>query len=109
MKLLQFLKRLFRKLTADQSREDAESPLVSKASKDVTGKQLAMKATSPRERARERLYASPSTIKTLRIAQSNIERKKQTQIPYSQFFKHRKPTTARKLWKPNAKAEEKDN
>jgi hypothetical protein len=81
MKLLQFLKRLFRKLTADQSREDAESPLVSKASK-------------------------PRTIKTSRIAQLNIERKKQTQIPYSQFFKHRKPTTARKLWKPNAKLEE---
>jgi hypothetical protein len=25
---------------------------------------------------------------------------------YRKFFKHRQPTTARKLWKPNAKIEE---
>jgi hypothetical protein len=28
---------------------------------------------------------------------------------YRKFFKHRQPTTARKLWKPNAKLKENEN
>jgi hypothetical protein len=95
MRLRDFFKRLFRRLTVAQSKGDAESLLASKAPADSTGKQLAMK-----------VHVSPSTIKTLRITQCNVKRKRQTQVPYSRFFKHRKPATARKLWKPNAKLEE---
>ncbi len=45
-------------------------------------------------------------IKTIITAQKNIQKQKQSTYKYSKFFKHRQPTTARKLWKPHAKPEE---
>ncbi len=45
-------------------------------------------------------------IRNFIISQRNLERKKQSRHKYAKFFKHRQPTTSRKLWKPNAKLEE---
>ena len=35
-----------------------------------------------------------------------LNQKRRTKFRYSEHFKQRQPTTARKLWKPNAKLEE---
>jgi hypothetical protein len=43
-------------------------------------------------------------VKTQRIA--NLNRKRRSKFSNAEHFKQRQPTTARKLWKPNAKLEE---
>jgi len=45
-------------------------------------------------------------IRKLIIAQQNIKRRRESSYRYSKFFKHRQPTTARKLWKPDKKPED---
>jgi len=57
------------------------------------------------EQAQE-LTALKNKIKTKTIALRNIERRKHGQYKYAKFFKHRQPTTARKLWKPDATFED---
>jgi len=47
-----------------------------------------------------------TALKKTKIALRNIERRKHGQYKYSKFFKHRQPTTARKLWKPDARPDD---
>ena len=57
----------------------------------------------------ERSVKMPRTrtdLKKLIIAQRNIKRRRESSYKYSKFFKHRQPTTARKLWKPDKKPED---
>jgi len=47
-----------------------------------------------------------TSFKKFIIAQQNIKRRRESSYKYSKFFKHRQPTTARKLWKPGKKPED---
>jgi hypothetical protein len=55
----------------------------------------------------KRFLEQPRTMREERIAELN--RKRRTQFAHAEHFKQRQPTTARKLWNPQAKpVKEKD-
>ena len=48
--------------------------------------------------------------KSARLRQvQDANQKRRTKFAHSEHFKQRQPTTARKLWKPNAKVQEEEN
>jgi hypothetical protein len=79
MKLFDWLKRLFKRKKATQ---------VVTSTAQSSYKRFSFKPTTTEERY-------------VKVPKTHPAR-------YRKFFKHRQPTTARKLWKPNAKLEEEE-
>ena len=69
-------------------------------------KAVAVKDVQPELDLSEWKMSDRTSFKKFIIAQQNIKRRKESSYKYSKFFKHRQPTTARKLWKPDKKPED---
>ena len=104
MKLLEWIKRLFKRKKATQ---------VVASTGQSRYKRFSIKPTTTEQKyVKMNVKLEPATLKVneleIKEVLNLLPKRKPITHParYRKFFKKRQPTTARKLWKPNSKSDE---